>query len=235
MLDVLSWRNYVKSVIAFEEQRLLAVQMILTAFQNRMESQLELHAQEIDEALVRNKLANGETVPFGFELVNMDYEGGIVYKDVEGDSKRVSALKALLKGQGDAKQDFLLLLTLNVRNNDKGEIDRVAEKILKDNGVRNPTSITSQPVSIKYKVYIPFLIQRLAESNRFDCLVHRPIFYSGVDNASTLVHFGFSLRFNKSVSAITPSTQTMKQVLSLEMIEVRDGRIRNETIRFPNA
>jgi len=235
MLDVLTWRNYLKSVIAFEEQPILAVQMLLTAFQNRIESQLTLFNEEMDSALIRNKLTNGATIPYGFDVVNLDYEGGIVYKDIQGDSKRVKALKALFSGQEALKKDFLLLLTLNVRNNDKGEIDRVAQKILKDNGIKGSTDIVSKPVAVKYKIYIPFLIQLIAESNRFDCWVHSPIHYSGINNASTLVHFAFTLRFNKNISAISPSTQTMKQILRLEMFQAREGRILSEAINFSFA
>src|ERR1051326_6074962 len=116
---------FLKQIIAFEEQHLLAIQMILTAFKNHLESQLVLSMEEIDDALIRNKLRDGKPIPFGFEVANLDYEGGIVYKDINGDAKRVGALRSLFKGQGEVKKDFLLLLTINVRNNDKGEIDEV--------------------------------------------------------------------------------------------------------------
>lgn len=233
MLDVLAWRDYLKQIIAFEEQHILAIQMILTAFKNHLESRLTLSMEEVDDALIRNKLRDGKPIPFGFEVVNLDYEGGIVYKDINGDSKRVGALRALFKGQGEVKKDFLLLLTINVRNNDKGEIDEVVSKILKENGINKPISVPAQPVAVKYKVYVPFLVQRIAEANRYDCLVHLPIYYSGASNKSTLVHFAFTLRFNKNVSAVSPSTQTMKEILRLELLEARDGRIRSQGIKFP--
>lgn len=228
MLDIFAWRDYFGAYYAFEENPLFAVMMILTAFKYQVEANLTLFEEEIDTALSKNISRDGLPIPFGFEVANLDYEGGIIYKDIKEDSKRIVAIERLFEGQGKVKKDFLLLLTVNVRKNDKGEIDTVVQRILRDNGITDNdllSSLASQPVAQKYKVYIPYMIKRIAESRHFDCRVHHPIRYSGGDGKSVMVHFAFTLRYNRKISAISPSKQTLSEVLSLELFEAKDGRI----------
>lgn len=235
MLDIIYWKEYLKKYIAFEEKPVLALMLLLTAFKHRIESGLVLLEEEIDQAIINNQSFNDQRFPFGFELANLDYEGGIIYKDLKEGSKRVQALEALFSGQGKAKKSFLLLLTINVRKNDKGEIDKVIERIFKENGISDQriiNAVASQQVAVKYKIYVPHLIKRLAEANHFDCHVHEPVRYAGGGNTH-MVHFAFTLRFNQKIAAIVPSEQTMSDILRLKMLKAVNGIIQVDDVKFP--
>jgi len=82
----------------------------------------------VDQDNTRPQLAFGDPpllAWFRYDLVNLDFLGGMGYKDKWGESKRVRALKKLLERQRGT--NFLLLLTLNVRDGIDDELVRYLE------------------------------------------------------------------------------------------------------------
>lgn len=161
---------------------------------------------------------------FIYDLVNLDYLGGIGYKE-RGESKQVRAVKKLFERQYGTS--FVLLLTLNVRDKIGKEVTKYLEE------VRNRASGELKDIinwyacrppgekAYKLKAVIPLFIKRTAEHNMFSSRAYPPIAYSGTGDEK-MVHFAFSLTHEVgNFQAFGP--QTDEQVLNLPLITVSDG------------
>lgn len=163
-----------------------------------------------------------------YDIVNLDFVGGIGYVNKENGVKRASAIKKLIERQDST--NFILFLTINVRSKLNGQI----ENYLKDWSDKYPDENWKSIVSwhsdsgkgrekYKFKAMVPFFIKSIAEANGFRCLCYPPLFYIGHEDAH-MIHFAFELKHSgNSFGAV--SSQTDIDVLALPLIECRDSQL----------
>lgn len=172
---------------------------------------------------------------FFYDLVNLDFLGGIGSRDKSGESKRVRAVKELLRRQRRA--DFLLLLTINVRDKLDDELVRYLTGTQKETAEALREILTwyascgKGMKEYKLKAAVPLFIRQESQSSGFDCRCFPPIAYVGTGGAR-MVHFIFDLRHTDSVLP-SISTQSAAQVVNLPLLEASDGQIRVHATQHP--
>jgi hypothetical protein len=135
---------------------------------------------------------------FQYDLVNLDFFGGVGYPNRHGESRRVRALKKLFERQQGSH--FILLLTVNVRDGLEDELteyleqtrDRSEGLILRvaDWYAQRQKDERGEKM-YKLKAVVPLFVHRMAETWMFRCRTYPPLAYEG--RSATMVHFVFDL------------------------------------------
>jgi hypothetical protein len=229
MLDVLEWRKYLGKIIAVERERMYRHLLLNVAFSNNLDAQLQLLVGDIDDILLKG-FDEEETQPIEptFDLVNLDYEGGILYKDMKGEAKRLNAIKKLFERQSIGKRDFLLLCTFNTRNRDEREFNHTLDII---NSQLASYNIDAAEViewyknaryDFKIKVYFPYALDRLAGGNRFTSHFYPPVTYQG-SSGVRMIHFVCACRYAERLIA---GGKSLVEIINLPMFEIKRSKIR---------
>jgi len=230
LLDVLEWKRFLSKIIAVERNMLTAHKLLNTAFSHGLDARFQLLLGDIDEILITGKDMYDQTPKEPtFDLVNLDYEGGIMYKNLKGESKRVNAIKKLLERQSIGKHDFLLLTTFNTRNRDEKEFNRTLEGIreqLDSYGIDAEEIVRWYQEKARYdfkvKIFYPYFLERLSAISRFTCKFYPPITYKGTSNIR-MIHFVCALKYNPG--RVIVGERSLLGLLNLPMFEVSKGVI----------
>lgn len=230
ILDIKEWKNNLCSVIAVERDEISAQLLLDNIFKldfNLRNFQL-LHG-DIDNILIDGKDKYGTPIKFPFNLINLDYEGGILYKDLKGGSKKIKAIEHLFERQREAGKNFLLFFTFNSRNKDEKEFIRTIDAIeenLSDYNVKSDETefffdwYREQRYDCKIKIYVLHLINTIALTRQFECKFYPPVTYMGLK--ARMVHFVFELEW---VPDIHPRLYNLINILNTQMKESKNGKI----------
>lgn len=164
---------------------------------------------------------------FHYDVVNLDFFGGVGYRDRRGEAKRVRAQKKLFERQQGTS--FLLLLTVSVRDGLGDELtDYLSETRAR---VTDPLRDVVDwymaqergAKDLKLKAVLPLFLQRVAEDNMFSCHAYPPVIYDGT-GGTRMVHC--TLSFTHVAGNLQAfSTQSVADLLSLPPIFVENGRL----------
>jgi len=171
---------------------------------------------------------------FGYDLVNLDFDGGLGYRDGSGAARRVAALKKLFERQEG--HSFLLFLTINVRDTMGGEIESYLRGLRTRE--RGPgwqktldwyLSRTEGEREYKLKAAVPSFIQTIAEARVFRCTSRPPIAYEGHERAH-MIHFAFELEAvaldGQPANLRGFSVQDDIDLIELPLIRCKEGQLR---------
>lgn len=231
ILDLLEWREYINKIISVEIDEISSHLLLENIMINNysLENFQLLHG-DIDNILLKGHDKYGTQIRFPFNLVNLDYVGGVIYKDLKGRSKRIRAIQSLFNRQKITANDFLLLFTFNIRNRDRGEFGSTIDLIeahITDFGYEPEKSskifewYRNSDIHQKLKIFVLYLIESIAHSNQFNCTFHDPITYAG-SGGSRMVHFAFTFKW---VSKIRPGITNCLNILNTQMKEVKDDTL----------
>jgi hypothetical protein len=238
ILDILEWKKYLKTVIAVERDLYAKHFMRSKAFSKGFDpSNFQILFGDIDDIILKGEDLDGaKPVEEAFDLINLDYEGGLVYKDLMGDSKRVKAIKRLFDMQQESKRDFLLLLTINTRNRDWGEFNKTLDQIqeeLEEYNVENIAGVIDwykdAGYAYKIKVYLPVHLGIWARSHSFYCSEVKAVMYLGSSNRR-MVHFACSFDYGEPKLG-----QSLVRILSMPMYEAEGGKIKIAKMQPPTT
>jgi hypothetical protein len=237
MLDVLSWKESLRFFTAVErDDYLIRHRLLGTAFEKGIDPQLQLLSGDIDDVMANWKDVNGEVPALrSYDIVNLDYEGGIVYKDLQGDSRRMRSIKKFIMRQADEKQDFLMLMTVNTRNKDCKEFENTLDDIeaqLSEYGIDASEIIEwykAQGYDLKLKVYVPYVFDSIAASHRFMVRYHPPVSYLGSSNRR-MVHFVMQMEYDET-RAGRPRTRSLVYVMNIPLLEIRKNTLTSVPIK----
>lgn len=114
MLDILSWQEFLSRFTAIEreenEQHLMFLKANVTDIEHRLHS---LYG-EFDNILLTGRDRYGNTPEWPYDLVNLDYFGGLIYPNLS----RPKALRKLVLNQATYETSFLLIVTQHLRDRD---------------------------------------------------------------------------------------------------------------------
>lgn len=236
MLDILEWRNYLGLVIAVERDLYARHFMRSNAFSKGFNpASFQILFGDIDDIILKGEDLEGmRPKESAFDVINLDYEGGLVYKDLAGTSKRVRAIKKLFDLQQADKRDFVLLLTVNTRNRDWGEFDKTLDEVqneLEEYGVENISKVIewykTAGYAYKIKVYLPVHLGIWARTSSFFCSGIRAVTYLGSSNRR-MVHFACTFVYGKPKLG-----QSLLKILHIPMYEAKKGKIQEAKMQPP--
>ena len=201
LLDILSWREFIGRWTAVQiadtaQDAEIADRLELNVLLNRLEHEFQMVRANIDDLLTTPEgLAR---LRWPYEIVNLDYYGGLVNyggpatMPVIGPSRRQKALEELFfRQKGTA---FVLFLTLNLRQNDAGELTKLLddeERDLLDLSFDGVRECFGEHRALKHagelKIYVPIYLGNIAKWHN---LVFRaPILYRGTKQ---MLHFAIT-------------------------------------------
>lgn len=230
ILDILAWRPYLKSVVGVENDRDRATQLMHNVLQNGIGDIFRRLRGDIDDILLNGADVDGRELVYPFELINLDYQGGLIFKTKEGYSRRVDALRKLFENQEkESKKDikfdeFLLFITVTTRHKIKNEYSQFLKDLGKKlDGEKNSAALNQikqkNQEYIITKFYLPCLIRDIASGAHYDCHVYEPVTYKGSGDVR-LLHFTFRLRYVRGIDANISHKQTHLKALNLKLNEV---------------
>ncbi len=227
LYDVLQWKEFIGRIIAVEREAEELRGMIRTAFKHGLTS-IQFLRGDVDAILVNGTDEQGVAPePPSFDVINLDYYGGLLMRDLTGTSRHISAIRALLNLQANHQQDFLLFLTANVRDKDRGELDYALETLeaeLVDLGVEAHETVEwyrQSGIAQKIKVYLPRLLSVSAVTEGLSLTGYEAVYYQGRGNTH-LVHF--ALRFICE-EQLMGGFYSPRSLLLTPLNEVRRGKL----------
>ncbi len=233
--DIRDWKQYVGPIFALERNRQDVASLCSNAAALGL-LQFGFHCEcgELDDFVIRCASDGQSTLKKNwFHLLNLDYCGGWIYKDAAGNAKRVAAFDALVQVQRDTffaqigasrpqKSYGLLLMTLNVRSDDKGEINRYVRRQIADEipDVNLRKAVMGLPEKghehwlLRY--YVMHNVVEKMSSKGFRVYAFPPLWYRS--GKSGLVHFTFVFGLDRSVVGAGQAVQTTGTLLRLPMV-----------------
>ena len=227
LYDVIDWKNYLGRIIAVERDVNEKRTMVRTAFFEGLLGKLQILESDLDELLVSGHDVYKETPrPDTFDLINLDYYGGLLLMNAPKNPKRVAAIRSMMMKQAKSRRDFRVFLTVNVRNRDRGELDRTISNIEEQMGrygvnCRSTCSwYLTHGVAHKLKLYVPTLLDNIAVPFGLSLTSYDIIMYDGGN--SHMVHFALKFSFSTGLQG---KHLDLLQLLSAPMYTVRRNRI----------
>ena len=243
LVELITWNDWFSHFSAIErgksgQEFVEQHNLMLTALLHNISDKLLLLRGEMDDILNNGKDQFNNYVPYPFDVISLDYSGGLVYKDKAGRSKRTQSISNLLARQADHNKDFLLFISTNFDYVDEGEIERVLKDInreLEKMGVRAQSTL--EPLlryrsdGAQLKVYVPYIIKSLTAQS-YKCEFNKPVFYFG-NRDTRMVHFAFWLRRTSNYLAGKPNLSDMVEILNLPAFICKDGKLTETDFGIP--
>jgi hypothetical protein len=225
MEDVLAWKDYLVSVDAVErgmQGREWKAQhdMVRVAIKNGIPN-FRRHSADIDEIILSD-----DGLTWQFDVVNLDYTGGITYKGEDRRSKRISSLQSLIAKQGTAGRSFFLTITVNDRHQDSGEIRRVLLELAEfwdsvgfsDESITLKASVISEDKRLAVFLYTAYIVV-VAGQRWYRTRVLKPIFYPG-RGGYQMVNMTFCLHVVQNLDAPAGGTQDTARIARIRPIAI---------------
>lgn len=236
LLDVREWKRYIRRLIAVERNEIIAHIIMENVYDLGFKlADSQLLDGDIDNILIRGLDKREVPIKFKFNLVNLDYEGGILHKQLKGTSRRLKAIRSLFAREREWENDFILLFTFSARNRDENELNRILD-IMQDGlakyGILHEHTESvfdwyrEQRYDYKIKIYVINLIEDLAVASGFVPIRHPPVTYLG--HKARMVHFAFQFRWKPTIS---DKMKNLIDIVNTDMFEVQNGKL--EKLKLP--
>jgi hypothetical protein len=243
LTDVIQWKEYFQYFSAVErgkpgEEYRYQHKLMLTAMQHGIAGRLNLLRGDMDEILMKGGDNFGNRVLYPYDVVSLDYSGGLVYKDDSGKAKRPQSIAKLFEEQAKRDRDFLLFISTNIDNEDQGEvrnalldIERELNKLGVNVGQTVQGYIGHELEEARLKVYVPYLISNLA-ARWYQCEHAKAIYYEG-NRGTRMMNFSTWLKRSQRYVAGRPSRQTIIHILNLPAYCCAEGDLEETDFGIP--
>lgn len=230
ILDLIAWKPYLKSITGIEVNPEKASQMMHNIMLHGLEERFRRLIGDIDTIMISGEDLDGRKIIYPFELINLDYYGGLIHKDRRYISRRIDTLRHLFQNQEKcSKQEisfdsFLLFLTVNTRQNIVKEYeqfwDQIERHISNTDNKKTILWYKDKEEFFTSKVYVPDLIRKISSSTHYDCYTYSPLTYQG-SSEIRMMHFVFKLRYIREIDTDIDPQQSFFEVFNLPLLEPR--------------
>lgn len=245
MKDIIDWKSFFSEFIAvergiapdsWERQHLL----MLNAFRNNVLSRLALLRGDIDRIIVDGRDEYDNVVDYPFDVLTLDYSGGLLYRDKEGKQYRLAAIRELIRKQAQHKVGYLLFVSSNLDNCKDAEIQKTLQNI-KTELLRYGTNgekvigayLNHERDEARLKIYIPYFVNQVATGINYNCETENIIFYLGNQDIR-MMNFRFWLKHDPRTTAPRFPKESLAQIINSPMIEIKEGECIKTILGLPN-
>ena len=206
-------------------------ELLVNAFRFGISQKLTLLRGDIDQILIEGADAYGKQPQWPYDIVSLDYSGGLFYGDETGKPVRLKAIDQVFRRQATSNAtDFLFLLSFNLHKVDHHEVTQTFGIIRRDLQRYGQSADEIIDAYLKHskeqarlKIYVTYLIDRLAVQQNFETESDLPaIFYAGNRNTQMMA-FRFYLRKSTRTFAPRAPKQRINQVINRRLIEIIGG------------
>ena len=238
MLDIVEWEPFLGAFSTIERSENQQHFMFLRANVRDLEHRLHSLYGEFDEILVSGRDKYGHTPRWPYDLVNLDFFGGLLYSDLA----RPRALKKLIANQDAHACSFLLIVTCHVRDGDlTGEkalfLDDLEAKLRRDYGAKHSVldwaawyRSKTTPDTARQSLYLNTLLHDEGEAAGFRVECRTPILYSGTGGA-WMLHWVATFEHQAGAHRAV-SSQSLIDVANLGYQELSNGQL-FERVKVP--
>lgn len=244
--DVRQWSPLLCSITAVERgssggEWRSQNELLVNAFLSGLTSKLKLLRGDIDQILITGKDDFKSEPSWPFDVVSLDYSGGLFYRNGEGEFTRLEALRHVFARQNQANaNNFVFLLSFNLDAIDQGEVRSRIKMIHRDlrRFGASADNIIEQYLKhpkdqCRLKLYVVHLVNNLAIQSHFDSYPELPIFYSG-NKGTEMMAFRFYLKTVSSRAfGVSSPKERLNQTVNRPAIEIVDGRQRTTNFGLP--
>lgn len=244
MKDIIDWKPLFSEFITVErgtapDNWARQHALLLNAFRNNVLSKLRLMRGDIDRVILEGKDGCGNVLEYPFDVITLDYSGGLLYRNEKGVHHRLAAVRKLIEAQAEFKLDYLLFISSNLDNCKDAEIQKTLANIKTElirygaNGEAVISAYLGHPDDeVRLKVYMPYFVNQIAAKVNYNCETEDVIFYLG--NLDThMVNFRFWLKYDPRTTAPRLPRERIVQIINSPMIEIREGECINTTLNLP--
>ena len=174
MKDIIDWRPFFSEFVsvergiepdAWERQHIL----MLSAFKIDVLSKVTLLRGDIDRIILDGKDVHGNVPNYPFDVVTLDYSGGLLYRDQKGKQYRLDAIRELIRRQAQHNITYLLFVSSNLDHCKDAEVQRTIQN-LKTELLRYGTNakevidayMNHQCDEARLKIYISYFVNQVA-------------------------------------------------------------------------
>lgn len=244
MKDVLDWAPLFASITAVErgvsgEEYRDQHQLLLTAARERILGKLTLLRGDIDAVLLSGQDDFGKPIAFPYDVISLDYSGGLFYKENKEEFKRLKAIQASIERQAACNFPCLLFISCNLDAIDEGEVKHTIENIRTEldrygwNGQElcNAYLVHRNPVA-RLRLYVPYFVNQVAAKAHLACESERTISYCG-NQGVEILNFRFYLKPDTRTMAPRFPQERLSQIINAPLIRIENGRQLDETLNLP--
>ncbi len=230
LLDILEWREHISSFTAVEIDSDVYSDIETTVFINKLDQNHKLILGDVCEVLVNSSFDK-------YELFNLDFYGGFVYKKKDGSASNPTAIEHLVRWQAQLKGSFLLIITFNLRDKDQIEYERYIKQI--ENALKGyrGTGLTEniefhlskgKPTNVyKLKICVPTTVY-VAGLPHYDFTFRRVYHYK------TFVHFVLEMRYIEGEAlGNIPSPDVLIDILNKPIFNIEGKHIQERKPAIP--
>ncbi len=244
MKDIIDWKAlFAKCTAAergvspdfWERQHFLMV----SAFKMGILSKTVLLRGDIDGIILNGKDDAGKEVDYPFDVVSLDYSGGLLYRDNDGEQYRLKSIKKLIGAQARQREDYLLFISTNLDNSKDAEVKRTIENIrteLLRYGTKGEEVINNylnhKKDEARLKIYIPYFVNQVSAAINYTCETNKVIFYLG-NNNTRMMNFRFYLKYDSRTTTPRFPKERLSQIINSPMIEIKNGKYKEVSLGLP--
>ncbi len=234
--DVAQWNPLLKRIVAVERgepgcEWVVQNELLLNAFRLGFSAKLTLLRGDIDHVLITGADQFGNKPDWPFDVVSLDYSGGLFYHNPGGAPPRLEAISQLFRRQAGARASaFVFFLSFNLDNIDQHEVRESIKRIGRD--LKRFGSAADKVIEAylrqpreepRLKLYVMNLVAQLAAQNRFDSASESPIFYCG-NKGTNMMAFRFLVKSSPRTFAPGSPRERLNAIVNRRMIRVVGGR-----------
>jgi hypothetical protein len=246
MYDAIQWAPVLSRVMAVERGALSApwetqYALMRTAFVHGLLGKTTLLRDDIDEVILRGMDTDGNGVDYPFDVVSLDYSGGLFYRTSGGEQRRIRAIQRLIQEQAGMKSDYVLLISCNIEGVGDGEVTHMLSNIgieLERFGMNGADTVDAYMQSpfkqARLKLYVPYLVGQVAASQNYQSETENVVFYKG-NRGVLMTSYRFYLKHDARTTAPRAPRERLWQVVNTPFLEVAGGRIRTTSLGLPKA
>jgi hypothetical protein len=183
---------------------------------------------------------DGNILDYPFDVVTLDYSGGLLYRDTKGQQYRLAAIRELVCKQARHKLGYLLFISSNLDNCKDAEVEKTLQNIkteLLRYGVIGDEVISAYLHHDNYeprlKIYVPYFVNQVASGVNYNCDTEHTIFYLGNQDVR-MMNFRFCLTYDPRTTAPRFPRERLAQIINSSMVEIKGGKCSETNLGLPN-
>jgi len=242
--DVTQWRDLFTEFVAVErgdegKEWELQHDLVLEAYRAGLIEKVKLLRGDIDSVIRTGKDPLRRRLKFPFDVVSLDYSGGLFYRDSKGELGRLKAISALFERQAPCKRGYVFLISCNLDGIDQGEVRRTVANLKTELARYGQEGsdvldayLKAEREECRLKVYVPIYVNKEAAKSHFNCETGKVIIYEG-NRKVRMMAFRFRLMFDEGTESLREPRERWSQILNQPFLEIREGECVETTLDLP--
>ncbi len=229
-LDVVCWKDLIKSLTAFENDPEALSDMQIERDRLHFPFPVVINPKERDNML--DYLINEQ---YCFSLYNLDLYGGLVYQTKNKECKTTNALRQVFSHQSKNRQSFILICTFNVRDCGAMEyyqfLDSVREGLSGRHLSAENIRAHDENQTTRLKLCFPFFCWQQAHPLCLEQIICEATVYQ---SSATMVHFFQAFRY---IGGALPQFSPVSKVIEVANSPLYEmlGQVRRKKHEFPQV